>query len=410
MPDAQIRPVLFLVGLMTFAASIMAQFATQGVALFLRAEETSSGTIGLIYLAAIPYTLRFLWAPLVDRSGLGGQGRYARWLIVTQIACALAIAAMGLVDPASAPLAIIAILAVFMVSAGTQQTALGGLMTASVPAEHYPKVTSIQGISSGLAGFILGAAVLYVLADIGWQAVITARTTISLAGCLVAVWIAPPADVRRTRHEPRVPVLSHLSVFKEPQARLLFVISALINCSVGIPYGTKAVLFIDAGFSVSDGALYGIVLGNLFGVLGALFIRPVIDRLGGMVVLAGLGTLNVAVVLLFAFWAMDDGLGPSGTTALVLFASFAVFASFIASRSLIMRLCKPGRQATELASFVGLEAVVYLIIAGISLALLDRVGLAAILFCLLPCSGAGSLLAWRYQTRYRGPLRIRGEG
>ncbi|MEM9912544.1 MAG: hypothetical protein AAF922_17385, partial [Pseudomonadota bacterium] len=166
---------------------------------------------------------------------------------------------------------------------------------------------------------------------------------------------------------------------------------------VGIPYGTKAVLFIDAGFSVSDGALYGIVLGNLFGVLGALFIRPVIDHLGGMVVLAGLGALNVVVVLLFAFWAMD-GLGPSGTTALVLFASFAVFASFIASRSLIMRLCKPGRQATELASFVGLEAVVYLIIAGISLALLDRVGLAAILFCLLPCSGAGSLLAWRYKT------------
>ena len=71
MPDAQIRPVLFLVGLMTFAASIMAQFATQGVALFLRAEETSSGTIGLIYLAAIPYTLRFLWAPLVDRSEIG---------------------------------------------------------------------------------------------------------------------------------------------------------------------------------------------------------------------------------------------------------------------------------------------------------------------------------------------------
>ena len=409
MPDAQIRPVLFLVGLMTFAASIMAQFATQGVALFLRAEETSSGTIGLIYLAAIPYTLRFLWAPLVDRSGLGGQGRYARWLIVTQIACALAIAAMGLVDPASAPLAIIAILAVFMVSAGTQQTALGGLMTASVPAEHYPKVTSIQGISSGLAGFILGAAVLYVLADIGWQAVITALTTISLAGCLVAVWIAPPADVRRTRHDPRVPVLSHLSVFKEPQARQLFVISALINCSVGIPYGTKAVLFIDAGFSVSDGALYGIVLGNLFGVLGALFIRPVIDRLGGTVVLAGLGALNVVVVLPFAFLAMD-GLGPLGTTALVLFASFSVFASFIASRSLIMRLCEPGRQATELASFVGLEAVVYLIIAGISLALLDRVGLATILFCLLPCSGAGSLLAWRYQTRYPGPHRSRGEG
>ena len=397
MPDATIRPVVILVGLMTFAASIMAQFATQGVALFLRAEETSSGTIGLIYLAAIPYTMRFLWAPLVDRSGLGGHGRYARWLIVTQIASALAIAAMGLVNPASAPLAIIAIVAVFMVSAGTQQTALGGLMAASVPAEHYPRVTSVQGVSSGLAGFILGAAVLYVLADVGWTAVIAALTVISMAGCAVAIWLAPPADVPRRREEPRVSMLSHFTIFKDPRARRLFVISALINCSVGIPYGTKAVLFIDAGFSVSEGALYGIVLGNLFGMLGALAIRPVIDRLGGMKVLAGLGFMNVAVVLPFAVMAMG-GLGAMGTIVLVLFASFSVFASFIASRSLIMGYCKPGRQATELASFVGLEGVIYLVIAGISLAVLDHVGLAIILFCLLPCSGFGLLLAWRYRT------------
>lgn len=394
MPQRDVRPVIILVGLMTFAASIAAQFATQGVALFLRAEDTSSGVIGLIYVAAIPYTLRFLWAPLVDRSNLGGQGRYARWLIVTQIASTMAIALMAFVSPATAPFAIIAIIAVFMVAAGTQQTALGGVMAAGVPAESYPRVTSAQGVAAALAGFVLGAAVLYVLADIGWHAVVAALTIISVAGCLAALKLAPNADVALDSTAPRVSMLSHLSIFKDPRARRLFVFSALINGSVGIPYGTKAVLFIDAGFSVADGALYGIVLGNLCGMFGALLVRPVIDRMGGIRVLAALGLLNVAVVLPMATLALN-GLGPTGTIALVLFASFSVFASFIASRSVIMRLCGPGRQATELASFVGLEAVVYLVIAGLSLSVLDTVGLAPILFCLVPGALIGSYMAWR---------------
>lgn len=129
-------------------------------------------------------------------------------------------------------------------------------------------------------------------------------------------------------------------------------------------------------------------------ILEALVTRPVIDRLGGVTVLAILGGLNVSVVLPLAILGMD-GLGPVGTTALVLFASFSVFGSFIASRSAIMRLCEPGRQATQLASFVGLEAVFYLIIAGISLSLLDRVGLSMILFFLIPGSAVGAFVAWR---------------
>ncbi|MEM9843720.1 MAG: hypothetical protein AAF965_02900, partial [Pseudomonadota bacterium] len=52
------RQVLLLVGLLTFGSATIAQFATQGVALFLRASDASSGLIGLIYVAAIPYTLR----------------------------------------------------------------------------------------------------------------------------------------------------------------------------------------------------------------------------------------------------------------------------------------------------------------------------------------------------------------
>ena len=297
---------------------------------------------------------------------------------------------------------IIAAIAIFMVALGTQQTALGGLMAAGLPTESYPKATSVQGVAAGLAGFVLGAAVLYVLADWGWRAVIAALSFLSLMGCVAAIWAAPSADVPKDAGLPRVPFLSHLSVFKSPKVRVMFAISVLVNACVGLPFGAKAEFFIDAGISVSDSALYGIVLGNLLGMLGACLARPVTERMGGLPVLAWLAAFNVSVVLPMAILAClsTDGLGPFGTTALVLLASFSVFASFIATRSVVMGLCQPGRQATEMASFVGLEAVAFLVVAGISVSVLEQIGLGPILLALIPGSLIGGCLAWRNRNAF----------
>ena len=55
--------------------------------------------IGLFALVGLPYTLKFLWAPLFDRYALPRFGRRRGWLMVTQLALAAALAALSLARP-----------------------------------------------------------------------------------------------------------------------------------------------------------------------------------------------------------------------------------------------------------------------------------------------------------------------
>jgi len=51
--------------------------------------------IGLFSLVSLPYSLKFLWSPLIDRFSLPFLGRRKGWLLLTQIALAVAIASMS---------------------------------------------------------------------------------------------------------------------------------------------------------------------------------------------------------------------------------------------------------------------------------------------------------------------------
>ena len=58
--------------------------------------------IGFFSLVSLPYSLKFLWSPIVDRFEFSFLGRRKGWLIVTQVALAVAIAAMAFQRPAQA--------------------------------------------------------------------------------------------------------------------------------------------------------------------------------------------------------------------------------------------------------------------------------------------------------------------
>ena len=66
-------------------------------------EGVDLGTIGLFALVGLPYTLKFIWAPLTDRYCLPFFGRRRGWLISIQLALALSIAALGWTQPAQSP-------------------------------------------------------------------------------------------------------------------------------------------------------------------------------------------------------------------------------------------------------------------------------------------------------------------
>ena len=58
-------------------------------------------SIGLLGLVGLPYTLKFLWAPVLDRFKLSTLGRRRGWMIFTQILLTITMLLMGLTNPQS---------------------------------------------------------------------------------------------------------------------------------------------------------------------------------------------------------------------------------------------------------------------------------------------------------------------
>src|ERR1051325_10727544 len=73
-------------------------------------------TIGVFTLVGLPYSLKFLWAPLMDRITPPWLGRRRGWMLVTEIAAAAGLAIMALVGTDSGPhwLGVIAVLVAFL--------------------------------------------------------------------------------------------------------------------------------------------------------------------------------------------------------------------------------------------------------------------------------------------------------
>lgn len=70
---------------------------------WMREAGVDLGTIGLMALVGLPYTLKFLWAPVFDGISPPILGRRRGWLLCAQLFLAVSIAAMGLWTPAAHP-------------------------------------------------------------------------------------------------------------------------------------------------------------------------------------------------------------------------------------------------------------------------------------------------------------------
>ena len=78
-------------------------------------EGIAKSTIGLFALVGLPYSLKFLWAPIFDRYVVNALGRRRGWLLLSQIALIIAIIGLGMTNPSLSAfnVAILALLVAF---------------------------------------------------------------------------------------------------------------------------------------------------------------------------------------------------------------------------------------------------------------------------------------------------------
>jgi PAT family beta-lactamase induction signal transducer AmpG len=93
---------LAMVLVLGFASGLPLALTGQAMQAWLTSSGASISTIGTLSLVGLPYTFKFLWAPLLDRFEPAWLGRRRGWLVVTQLLLAASLVAMSSVDPAGA--------------------------------------------------------------------------------------------------------------------------------------------------------------------------------------------------------------------------------------------------------------------------------------------------------------------
>jgi PAT family beta-lactamase induction signal transducer AmpG len=92
--------VAFLMG---FSCGLPLLLTISVLQAWMKEEGVDLAVIGMMALVGLPYTLKFLWAPFLDRFTLPFLGRRRGWLLVAQLALMFSIAGLGTTDPVSNP-------------------------------------------------------------------------------------------------------------------------------------------------------------------------------------------------------------------------------------------------------------------------------------------------------------------
>ncbi|MCU0940272.1 MAG: MFS transporter, partial [Burkholderiaceae bacterium] len=93
---------LLVVIVLGFGSGLPLALTGQAMQAWLTVEGLDVATIGFLGLVGLPYTFKFLWAPLMDRFDLPWLGRRRGWLVLTQLALAATLWLLGGTSPAGA--------------------------------------------------------------------------------------------------------------------------------------------------------------------------------------------------------------------------------------------------------------------------------------------------------------------
>jgi MFS transporter, PAT family, beta-lactamase induction signal transducer AmpG len=149
-----LRPGVLIVMLLGFSSGLPLALSGETLRVWMSDRGVDLGTIGLLALAGMPYTLKFIWAPVVDAwqvPYLSRLGRRRGWLAASQLALMAAILFLGTRDPISSPLMIgLAALLVAFASA-TQDIVVDAFRVQSLPTDE-----QAAGMASYVAAYRIG--------------------------------------------------------------------------------------------------------------------------------------------------------------------------------------------------------------------------------------------------------------
>jgi PAT family beta-lactamase induction signal transducer AmpG len=341
---------LFIILMLGFASGLPVTLIGSTLQAWFTEANLSVVSIGALSLVGIPYSLKFIWAPLMDHYGFSGIGKRKGWILLMQLALAAALFVIANMHPSGQAkgMALVALAIAFF--SATQDAAITAYQTDVLLPEERGLGVAYYIFSYRLAALVSGGLALVMADYLGWMFTYDIMAVL-IAGCAAMTYFAPRATelVLPSRHifDTVTAALSDLFSREKILILLLFIMLYKFGDALALQLMTTFLLkglgftLVEVGLAYKIVSFVATVLGAFVG--GALMMRWSIYR-----ALLWFGLAQACSNFMFVILAMT---GKSFTlmAASIFIENFCGGLSTAALFAFLMSLCNHRYTASQFA-------------------------------------------------------------
>ena len=157
-------------------------------------EGISKSTIGLFALVGLPYSLKFIWAPLFDHFTVSRLGRRRGWLLIIQILLIASIIILGMSDPAMNPFNVAVLATLVAFSSASQDIVIDAYRRESLKDEEQTIGASAYVLGYRIGALAAGAGGLILADYMTYQMVYAFMSAIMIYGVFITLIAEEPKN------------------------------------------------------------------------------------------------------------------------------------------------------------------------------------------------------------------------
>ncbi|TAN46836.1 MAG: MFS transporter [Methylococcaceae bacterium] len=300
---------------------------------WLKDSGTDLTMLGAVALLGLPYTLKFLWAPLVDRYSLFRLGRRRGWLIVSQLLLSLSIAALGMTQPAHAIFATLAAALCTSFFSATQDIVIDAYRRENLLDREQGLGAALYVNGYRFAMLLVGGGGLILADFVGFRDLYLLAATLMFSSVLVTLAAPEPKNVHPYPATLKEAVLLPLlSFFARRNAWVILAFIVLYKLGDTLAGQMTIPFYLTVGFSKTEigmvvklfgfwATLLGSLLGGVLVLRGGLYVSLwVFGVLQGLstacfALLLATGPSQMALAAVVSFENLSAGMGSAAFTA-----------------------------------------------------------------------------------------------
>ncbi len=344
--------------LMGFSAGVPLLMTISILQAWMKEFGIDLSTIGLFGLVGIPYSLKFLWAPFLDRFSLPFLGRRRGWLLVSQILIIVTILGISYIDITSQLTGLVMLCLGLTFLSATQDILIDAYRRENVSEKHLPLASSLYVI-----GYRVGMAIVgslgFILSDyMTFNFVFLCLSSLMGVGIITTLFCDEGDFIIKSRESIIEPFIDY---FRKNKALIIlafifiYKIGDMLAFFMSVPYYldleyTKSQIgymkFIGTWMTLLGSFIGGILLVKYNNIMKGLFYFGILQMVStfGYVILSWVEPNLILLCSVGSFESFCSGLGT------------AVFISYIA---LLTNIKFTGTQYALLSSFVAIPRTIF---------------------------------------------------